>query len=150
MAARRRSIRDAIVALLKTITVANSYLTEIGEVTDEKKGRREIIAFPAVVVGYGVEEKEQAAMHTKRGRLTVRLLLFCEEPNAEDKSDDLSADIEKALETEVGGQFLSLGYVDDVTVTLVDPADEKLSTALGIFQWVVECVVSYRYPRTSP
>jgi len=150
MAARRRACRDAVVALLKTITTGNGYNSDIGEVTDEKKSRRDISAFPAVIVGYGVEEKEQAAMHMKRGILTLRMVQFCEEPGAEDKNDDLSADIEKALETQVGGQFLSLGYVDEVTVILIDPADEKQSTALGMLQWVVEVEITYRHTRADP
>lgn len=151
----RVRIREALVARLKTIAVANGYSIDIGDVFDEKKSRRDVRAFPAIMVGFGVEEKEQTAMHTKGSVLKFPLLLSCEGPTADEQCDDVAADIEKVLETLVQpfsfirGTFLSLSFIDDLTVTTVDRMEEKGAMALGVMQAMIEVQVVYRHPRAQ-
>jgi len=146
----RRRIREALVERLKVITTGGGYSVDIGEVTADKTSRRAISSFPAVIVGFGDEEKGQSAMHKKHGMLRFPLLLTCEGPTAHQQCDDVAADIEKALESVVVGTFIGLDFVDDVRVVLINRIEEKEAAALGLMQTLIDVLVVYRHPRAQP
>ena len=150
MASKRKAIKAAIVAQVANITVANGYSVDIGDISDVEKSVSDIAVYPSVQWVYGRETKNQAELHRTEGTLDFFGILYAKGDDADDTLDDFAADIEKNLETQTGGVWLSLGYVYDVRITAVDPWEVDEATSRGVRVWVVTVVVRYRYTRAQP
>ena len=152
VAAKRKAIRAAMVSNLENVTVLNGYSTDIGEVTDRYKEIRDVDIFPTIQVVAVSEEKDgvRSALHRRVGVITFVCVVICEGPGADDACEDIAGDIEKELETQDSAQFLGLGYVDNVKVVRIDPAQPTKAVSREVRVWLVWVEVKYTHARTQP
>jgi len=156
VAVRRREIKDALLATLAGITVANGYQIEVRHVTGENENPKSGgVPLPMIrVLWSGQEEKFlgdsgpfPVEMHRKGSVCPFSIACYA---MSEADADELVGHVEQILETQSGSQFIGLGYVRDVVVdAILDPelAGEQASDYFARFARVT---VSYKHTRGQP
>jgi hypothetical protein len=151
---KRREIREAIVTRIGTVTTGNGYTLSVGEVTTgptrmDDPGR----LYPLVAVKHGEEVKTVHTLQRKSSVITFYVGVACQRTDSadpDDTADDLCGEIEKALELFGGGQWLGLGYVENVFVVGVDPEELTPEIARDMAAWTMAVEVTYTHDRRAP
>lgn len=143
---KRQEIRDNAVAALETI----SALT--GRVRTEVRRPDKIEGYPEAHVLYGDEDRSHNEMHRKKGRLRLHIFLWARDAatSAENQLDELVADVEQKLEAQTLGSWLSLSYIEQVSVVGVIPFEVDSDAQGGVRVYRVDVQIDYRYNRLSP
>jgi hypothetical protein len=152
--AKRREIREALVTRLLTITTGNGYAQTVSDVsTGPVRIPDGVTSFPHVTLLHGEEVKTVHTLGRTRGVVTFYAGVVCRQSataRADDQCDDLCADIEKAVRTFASGQFLALGYIENVFVGGIDPMELSPEIARDIAAWTVPIEVTYTYLNGQP
>jgi hypothetical protein len=150
---KRREIREAITSRIAAVTIANGYAVNVGQVETGPVRIETITSFPHVSVKHGEEEKKVGAFQTKDSTITYYVGVVCKRTDsagADSQCDDFCGEIEKALELFSGGQFLGLGYVTNVFVNGIDPAELTPEVARDLAAWSMSVAVTYTHARRQP
>ena len=156
---KRREIREALIARVKTVTTANSYALTLGEVVaGVVRVPDGVQAWPHVAVKHGEEIKSIQTLGRKSSVVTFFIGVFCKQTSSDepdDQCDDACGEIEKAIERGPGdegadGKWLGLGYVQNVFVSGVDPEELPAEIARDVRLWVMTVEVSYSHARRDP
>jgi hypothetical protein len=151
---KRREIREAMVARVGTVLVSNGYALSIGEaVTGPMRVPTSVQAWPHVQIRHGEEIKVVDAFTTKNVGAQFRIGVFCkksETTNPDDECEDGCAEIEKALELFEDGQWLGLGYIENVFVSGIDPEELPPEVGSDVRLWVMTVDVTYNHDRRDP
>ena len=152
MAAKRREIEAAIAMALAGIT-EGTYSTTVKTVQRGLRGDPDKVDKPALWVFWsGPEIKEVSAFHRKACDCSfiVRLVVNGEGNTGRESAQDLAADIEKCLETQNDGKYITLGYVDNVYVSAIDPWEGGVDGHPELQVIDVLVTVEYQHNRTDP
>jgi hypothetical protein len=151
---KRRDIREALVAAIGTVTTGNGYSLTLGEVTTGTVRVPDgVEGWPHVQVRHGEEVKQLGALQRKASSVTFLVGVFCKADGStepDDQCDDACGEIEKAVESFSGGQFLSLGYVQNVFVNAIDPEELPPELHRDTRLWVMTIQVDYTHDRRDP
>lgn len=146
---KRQEIRDAVVTTIESVT---SPISLTGRVRTELQREDKIESFPEVHVLYGEENRRHNEMHRKKSDLYLNVLVWARKAatSAEQQLDELTGAVETKLEAQTGGQWLGLGYVDNVTVEDILPFELDSKSMGDVRIYRVDVRVTYRYNRLSP
>ncbi|MEE8473564.1 MAG: hypothetical protein V3S82_10395 [Dehalococcoidia bacterium] len=151
---KRQEIRDAMVTSIQGVTIANGHALDVGEVVTEYRRKDKIVDWPAVQVIYGEEDRAHHELHRKRAELLIHAVCWCKGVGdtftPEQEADELAAAVETRVETHAGGQYLGLGYVDNVTVEGISPFEADTDMTGGTRLYILDIRVVYRYERGAP
>lgn len=154
VAIKRQEIRDAVVTAIQRVTMVNGHSLDVGEVGTTYQRKDKIVDWPAVQVVYGEEERAHNELHRKRSELLLHAVCWCKGQGdtftPEQEADELSAAVEQEVELHTGGQYLGLGYVDNVTLEGISPFETDEDMTGGTRLYILDIRVVYRYERGSP
>jgi len=160
MSSRRRDIRDAIVAVADTITIAKGHAVEIASNVTEPSRINDITEFPEVQWLYGEEERRHNELHRKKALLHIEGVIYAKgsaTKTAEEECDEIVESLEDRLEGKpdvpypvgTGGYLLTLGYVEDVVVDAILPFPIDSGEHAGVCRYIISVLVTYRYTRST-
>lgn len=157
---KEREIRDALVARLETIRIANGYLLDIGEVVTKPMQNREIEASPHVQLLRPSITKEVRTFTRKQCIASFPIVIKAKTTGSADADDivmDVSGEIEKALEigpndpgAPASNAWLDLGYVQNVFMETSDPmrVAPDAERDIASCEWTVNVI--YNHARRDP
>jgi hypothetical protein len=152
--AKLNAIFDAIVSACASVTTANGYSVDVGEVVEGPIRVPDAMnAAISVAVFYPNEEKSPQALQRKTVDAECVIHVACK--NTEMTSPGrqciaAAADIEKAVEAFANGQFLALSYVTDVFVEGSVSDDYPPEIARDVRVRAIRVAVTYHHERLNP
>lgn len=145
-------IRDAVVASLGTVTVANGYSVDLAVYDGFRPlASCKLPCAQVVMLGEskGFAGPERSALTRKEAVATFRVGYFAKATDF-DSLYQIAADGEKALETVAGGQQLGLSYVRLVSVSDNDTFETEELIAQGLRALFQDVDVTYQHQRANP
>ena len=140
---RRDSIVNALVILVKNITTANGYLSDLHEeVLPILKFWDEIDDFPAVHINAGSETREYIGGGQKIRFLSIVLRCYVKEENTSvQELNKLLEDVETLIENNSRLEYVdkqgTTQFTQQITVVSID-TDEGVFDPIGVGEMVVE------------
>jgi hypothetical protein len=151
---KRREIREALFARIGTVSTANGYTVDLGEVVmGPTRIPDGVGAWPHVSLRHGEEAKTISTLGRKSSVLTFYAGVACKRTDTadpDDQADDACGEIEKAVELFANGAWLGLGYVQNVFVVGIDPEELTPEVARDMAAWVMTIEVTYVHNRRQP
>lgn len=156
---KRREIREALVAKVASVTIANGYTLTINEVkTGPIRFPDGIGTWPHANIKHGDEVEVIQTLGRKTSTITYHIGVACKRTDtedADDQCDDACGEIEKAIELGpndpgAAGRWLGLAYVTNVFVVGVDPVDLSPEMARDAAAWEMTVEVTYSHMRRQP
>lgn len=156
---KRESIRDAVAAAVATITTANGHAVQVASVYKGSRRPDKVVDWPECQLVFGEERKATAKtnpdiwMHGKRCELDLVFVHLARDGalTAERQLEEIIGSVEQVLETQAGGNFLGLSYVDDVMVVHIpQPVELDDEASRGVRAYGQLVTVDYHYDRAQP
>lgn len=153
MVSRRKTIVDAVVALLNTITIANGYATDLGNAGGAATPRSpaESLVLPKAVVSAPEEAKSEPTVTYYANDLLVEISAMVAEDGVtglEEQIDELVSDIERALLT-ANAQDPPL-LVDGVVDIVLLGHDKWRIQERALVGSYINARINYRHSLTDP
>jgi len=150
---KREAIRDAVAAAVATITTANGHAVQVASVHKGSRRHDKIVDWPEAQLTFGEERKAMNEMHRKRCELDLVFVHVAQDGalSAERQLEEVIGSVEQVLETQAGGNFLGLSYVEDVQVVHIpQPVELDGEASRGVRVYGQLATVTYRYDRAQP